>query len=130
MTALLRADWLRLRRRRDFWVIAIAVGLILGIGFLSNWRTEVQDPPPFNEAEFRQQAIDGGFFLDVPPEQLPAQIDAFVADMRASDEQNRIEWDRAQAINLQKYDIVQSPFTLIGSWSGACSRSARSVCSG
>ncbi|HEX2756201.1 MAG TPA: hypothetical protein VHM48_12090, partial [Candidatus Limnocylindrales bacterium] len=114
MTALLRADWLRFRRRRDFWIIAIAVALIGGIGFLASYRSEVQDPAPFNEAEFRQQAIDGGFFEGVPPEELQAQIDQFAADMRASDEQNRIEWDREQAINLQKYDIAQSPFTIIG----------------
>lgn len=115
MTALLRADWLRLRRRRDFWVIAIAVGLILGVGFLSNWRTDVQDPPPFNEAQFRQEMTDSGFLEGMTPDEGKVQLDAMIADVRSSEEQNRIEWDRAQAINLQKYDIVQSPFTLLGS---------------
>jgi ABC-type transport system involved in multi-copper enzyme maturation permease subunit len=112
---LLRADWLRFRRRRDFWVIGIAVALILGIGFLSSYRSDVQDPPPFNEAEIRQQfGFDSGFFDGIPEAEAKAQIDQMIADMRASDEQNRIEWERQQAISLQKYDILQSPFTIVG----------------
>ncbi|HEY3164922.1 MAG TPA: ABC transporter permease subunit [Candidatus Limnocylindrales bacterium] len=115
MRELLRADWLRFRRRRDFWVIGIAVALILGIGFLSSYRSDVQDPPPFNEAEIRQQfGFDSGFFDGIPEAEAKAQIDQMIADMRASDEQNRIEWERQQAISLQKYDILQSPFTIVG----------------
>jgi ABC-type transport system involved in multi-copper enzyme maturation permease subunit len=113
--ALLRADWLRLRRRRDFWVIAIGVCLIGGIGFLSSYRSDVQDPPPFDEAQYRQETIDSGFLDGVAPEDAAAQLDALVADAKRQDAENLAEWNREQAITLQKYDIVQSPFTLIGS---------------
>ena len=115
MKELLRADWLRFRRRRDFWVIGIAVALILGLGFLSSYRSDVQDPPPFNEAEVRQQfGFDSGFFEGVTEEEAKAEIDQMIADMRASDDANHIEWERQQAISLQKYDILQSPFTIVG----------------
>jgi ABC-type transport system involved in multi-copper enzyme maturation permease subunit len=115
MRQLLKADWLRFRRRRDFWVIGIGVALILGIGFISSYRSDVTDPPPFNEAEFRQQfGPDSGFFEGMPLDEANAQIEQMVADARASDEQYRQEWERQQAISLQKYDILQSPFTLVG----------------
>jgi hypothetical protein len=42
MKALLRADWLRLRRRRDLWLIFLAVWLIGGIGFISGYHTDAQ----------------------------------------------------------------------------------------
>jgi hypothetical protein len=113
--ALLRADWLRLRRRRDFWVIAIGVCLIGGIGFLSSYRSDVQDPPPFDEAQYRQETIDSGFLDGVAPEEASAELEALVADAKRQDAENLAEWNREQAISLQKYDIVQSPFTLIGS---------------
>ena len=115
MRQLLKADWLRFRRRRDFWVIGIGVALILGIGFISSYRSDATDPPPFNEAEVRQQfGIDSGYFNGVPPEDVEAQLEQIIADMRSSDEQNRQEWERQQAIALQKYDILQSPFTMVG----------------
>ena len=115
MTELLKADWLRFRRRRDFWVIGVGAAVILGIGFLSSYRSDVQDPPPFNEAEVRQQfGFDSGYFDGVTEEEAKAEIDQIIADMRAADEQNRIEWERQQAITLQKYDILQSPFTFVG----------------
>ncbi len=114
MRALLRADWLRFRRRRDFWIIAIAVGLIGGIGFLSSYRSDVQDPAPFNEAEYRQMLTDSGYFEGLTPEEIKADGDGMVADAKAQDAQSRIDWEAQQAVSLQKYDIAQSPFTIIG----------------
>ena len=114
MKALLRADLLRLRRRKDFWIIAIAVCLLGGISFLAAYRSEVQDPAPFNEARYRQDAIDSGFLEGLPPEEATADLEALVAEARASEAQQAIDWEAQQAIALQKYDIVQSPFTLLG----------------
>jgi ABC-type transport system involved in multi-copper enzyme maturation permease subunit len=115
MRALLLADWLRFRRRRDFWIIAIAVGVVGGISFISSYRSEAQDPPPFNEAEYRQQTIDSGFLVGLPPEEAVADLEALIADARASAAQADIEREAQQAIGLQKYDVLESPFTLIGS---------------
>jgi hypothetical protein len=112
--ALLRADLLRFRRRKDIWIIAIAVCLIGGISFVAGYRSEVQDPAPFNEAQYRQDAIDSGFLEGLPPEEATADLEALVAEARASEAQQAIDWEAQQAIALQKYDIVQSPFTLLG----------------
>jgi ABC-type transport system involved in multi-copper enzyme maturation permease subunit len=114
MKSLLRADLLRFRRRKDFWIIAIAVCLLGGISFLAGYRAEVQDPPPFNEAQYRQDAIDSGFLEGLPPEEATADLEALVAEARASEAQQAIDWEAQQAIALQKYDILQSPFTLLG----------------
>jgi ABC-type transport system involved in multi-copper enzyme maturation permease subunit len=114
MKALLRADVLRLRRRKDFWIIAIAVCLLGGISFLAGYRSEAQDPPPFNEAQYRQDTIDSGFLEGLPPEEATADLDALVAEARAGEAQQKIDWEAQQAIALQKYDIAQSPFTLLG----------------
>jgi hypothetical protein len=115
MRALLHADWLRFRRRRDFWIIAIAVGVVAGISFISSYRSEAQDPPPFNEAEYRQQTIDSGFLVGLPPEEAAGDLEALVADARANEAQADLDREAQQAIALQKYDVLQSPFTLIGS---------------
>lgn len=115
MTALLRADLLRFRRRKDFWIIAIAVAVIGGLSFLSSYRSEVQDPAPFNEAEYRQMTLDSGYFDGMSPAETAAGLEALVSDAKAQDAQSRIEWDAQQAVLLQKYDIAQSPFTLLGS---------------
>jgi hypothetical protein len=115
VSAMLRADLLRFRRRKDFWIIAIAVAVIGGLSFLASYRSEVQDPPPFNEAEYRQMTLDGGFFEGMTAEEAAANLEALVADAKAQDAQSRFEWDAQQAVLLQKYDIVQSPFTLLGS---------------
>lgn len=114
MKPLLRADLLRFRRRKDFWIIAIAVCLIGGISFVAGYRSEVQDPAPFNEAQYRQDAIDSGFLEGLPPEEATADLEALVAEARASEAQQAIDWEAQQAIALQKYDIAQSPFTLLG----------------
>jgi ABC-type transport system involved in multi-copper enzyme maturation permease subunit len=114
LKALLRADLLRFRRRKDFWIIAIAVCLLGGVTFLAGYRSEVQDPPPFNEAQYRQEAIDSGFLDGFSPEEAAANLEALVAEARASEAQQAIDWEAQQAIGLQKYDIGQSPFTLLG----------------
>jgi ABC-type transport system involved in multi-copper enzyme maturation permease subunit len=112
--ALLRADWLRLRRRRDLWIIFAAIGVLGAVSFLSGYRSDAEDPVPFNEAEFRQMQLDSGFFEGSTPEEIAMQMDAFVADMRASDEQSRVAWEEQQAISLQKYVFPQSILTVLG----------------
>ena len=114
MTALLRADWLRFRRRRDFWVIGIAVLVLSGLTFLAGYRSAAADPEYPGEAQIRQEARDFMFF-EGTPEEIAAQIDQYVADQTAMFDQQRAEWETQQAIALQKYAFPQSLFTLLGS---------------
>ena len=57
MKALLRADWLRLRRRRDLWIIAIAVCADRRLTFLAAYRSDASDPTWFitDPAQVRQE---------------------------------------------------------------------------
>lgn len=113
MKALLRADWLRLRRRRDLWIIFAAVFLVGGIGFITGYRTDVEDPPAFNLAEFEQQ-LDGGFFEGMTQEEINAARPQLIADAQAAQTANVAERDAAQLILLQKYELPQSFLTMIG----------------
>ena len=117
MRALLHADWLRFRRRRDFWVIGIAVLVIGGLGYLSSYRSEVSDPQYPDPAATRQEVISFSDFTGsgMTQSEIDAQIDQMVAEQLAQYDQARIDWEARQAIWLQKYDVAQSPFTLLGS---------------
>jgi ABC-type transport system involved in multi-copper enzyme maturation permease subunit len=117
MKALLRADWLRFRRRRDFWIIAIAVLVIGGVGYLSSYRSEVTDPQYPDAAAVRQEVISFSDFTGsgMTQAEIDAQIDQMVAEQVAQYDQARADWEAHKAIALQKYDVAQSPFTLLGS---------------
>ena len=114
MRALLHADWLRLRRRRDFWIIGIAVCVLAGLAFLGAYRSEVSDPVYPDAAEIRQEMIDFGFFEGTPDE-IAAQIDLNVADQLAMYAAQRDEGEAHQRISLQRFAFPQSLFTTLGS---------------
>jgi ABC-type transport system involved in multi-copper enzyme maturation permease subunit len=114
MTALLRADWFRLRRRRDLWIIAIAVLVVGGIGFLAGYRNDVVDPVLLNAAELRQEIIANSEFGGMTQAEIDALIDQWVAERLQSDADMARQWEASQAITLQKYDLGQSIFTVIG----------------
>jgi hypothetical protein len=115
MKALLHADWLRFRRRRDFWIIAISVLVIGGVGFLSSYRADVTDPQYPDAAAIRQEIRGFTDFEGMTQAEEDAQIDQMVAEQVAQYDQARIDWDIQQAISLQKYDVAQGPFTLLES---------------
>jgi ABC-type transport system involved in multi-copper enzyme maturation permease subunit len=119
MSALLRADWLRLRGRRDFWIIAIAVCVIALVSFLNSYHGDSSDPTWLtrDEAEIRQQILsfgDEGFFEGMTEAEKSAQIDSMVADQVASNQQELIDWEAQQRVTLQRYAFPQSIFTVLG----------------
>jgi ABC-type transport system involved in multi-copper enzyme maturation permease subunit len=117
MKALLRADWLRFRRRKDFWIIAIAVLVVGGVGFVSAYHTDSTDPTWLDQtpAEIREQYLGYGGFEGMTQAEIDAQVDQMVADQVAQQAQERADWEAQQAVALQKYDLAQTPFTLLGS---------------
>jgi len=114
--ALLRADWLRFRRRKDFWIIAIAVLVISGVQFVSAYHADATDPAWLDQtpAQIREQYLGFGF-EGMTQAEIDAQLDQMVADTIAQQAQERAGWEAQQAVALQKYDLVQTPFTLLGS---------------
>ncbi len=117
MRALLHADLLRFRRRRDFWIIGIAVLVIGGVGYLSSYRSEVTDPQYPDAAAVRQQVVSFSDFTGsgMTQTEIDAQIDQMVTEQLAQNDQQRADWEAHQAIALEKYDVAQSAFTLLGS---------------
>lgn len=69
MTGLIRAELLRLRRRRSLQVIVIAIPLLVGATFVLGYNS-LYEVPPFDEAAYRQELLDGGFGLGLPPGEL------------------------------------------------------------
>jgi ABC-type transport system involved in multi-copper enzyme maturation permease subunit len=114
VSALLRADWLRLRRRKDLWIIGIAVLVIGDLSFLAGYQSESSDPSFPDAAQMRQDAVDYGFF-EGTPEEIEFQIDQMVTESTTMFEQQRVEREAQQAIQLPKYAWPQSPFTIVGS---------------
>lgn len=118
MKALLRADWLRFRRRKDFWIIAIAVCLFSGISFLAAYRSDAAAPTRFSldPVQIRQEILfNTGFSGGMTQAEIDAQIDLMVADQLVQNQQQREEFERQQQVTLQKYDVSQSVFTILGS---------------
>ncbi len=115
MRALLRADWFRLRRRKDLWIMVIGVGLVAAFGFISGYRSDVADPPPFDQAQFEQMLDSGGFTIDgVAPGDLAQMRQQMIDEARASSQQQLADRNLQQLTDLQKYVFPQSIATVIG----------------
>lgn len=115
MSALLRADWFRFRRRRDFWVTLIGIAILATVTFLGAYRSVSADPPPFDQAEFEQMIDESGMFVGLTPaeaEQLRTQM---IADERAAQEQGALEREAQQQLELRRYSFPQSLLTILGS---------------
>lgn len=117
MTALLRADWLRFRRRKEFWIIAIAVCVFSGISFVAAYRSDAADPSWFSldPVQIRQEILGYTEFGGMTQAEIDAQIDQMVADQLIQNQQQSQEWEARQRVTLQKYDMSQSLFTILGS---------------
>lgn len=114
MKALLRADWLRFRRRRDFWVIAIAVCVIAGVSFLNGYKSDVEDPYLDDPAQLREMFASGFSSGGLTQAEIDAQLDQMVNDQLANERAQIDERNRQQLITLQAYAFPQSMFTAVG----------------
>jgi hypothetical protein len=114
MTTLLRADWLRLRRRFDVWAILVGILVIGAIGFLNGYKQDSTDPPLLSEAEIRQQVQEFVDFGGMTQEQIDAEIEGMIQSSLAQQEFERVAHEEQQVRDLQKYDVAQAPMTMIG----------------
>jgi hypothetical protein len=111
---LLRADWIRLHRRLDVWAILAGILVIGAIGFLNGYKGDSTDPPLLSEAEVRQQVTEFVDFGGMTQAEIDAQIEGMVRDGLAQQESERLVHEEQQQRDLQKYDLAQSPLTMIG----------------
>jgi ABC-2 family transporter protein len=115
MTALLRADWIRLRRRRDFWIILVAVLVMTSVSFVASYRSDSTDPPPFNQAEFEQMLRESGMYEGLSAEEAERERVRMVEEMRIQEEQNAAAVEAQQQLALRRYVFPQSLLTILGS---------------
>ncbi len=115
MRALLRADWLRLRRRIDLWIIVIGVLVIAGASFLNGYAGDVQDPPPFDRAAYTKELVDSGMFVGLTQAEQDEQLRQLIADAQAGAEAGNAQHETDQAVALQRYGMPQAPLTVLSS---------------
>lgn len=106
MMGLIRAEWLRLRRRRSLQVIVFAVPLLVALPFVLGYNS-IYDQPAFDEAAYRQELIDGGFGLGLPPEELEPLLQETIASQREMFEQMAGQTALLRATYAFPYSLVQ-----------------------
>lgn len=111
MNGLIRAEWLRFRKRRSLQVIVIAIPVLVTFFFIAGFASIEQPPPPFDEAAVRARLLaenfGGGEWL---PEELESLLDEAVEQERFYTEQNREQI----AIARSSYAFPQSIVTVFG----------------
>lgn len=109
MTGLMRAELLRLRKRRSLQVIVLAVPVLVGlltiIGYSSIYALE-----PFNETQYRQDLIDSGYTIGLPPDQADALLDEAMESQRQQYQQE-LEQEKT---NRAAYAFPRSLTTVLG----------------
>jgi hypothetical protein len=109
---LLRAELLRLRRRRSLQVIVLAVPLLVGVMFVLGYNS-IQDQPAFDAAAYRQELIDSGFALGLPPDQL----EPLLAEAIESRRQEMASVEESQRLTRATYVFPYSLVHILGSGS-------------
>ena len=111
MSGMLRAEWIRFRKRSSIQVIVLAVPLLAAFMFLSGYASVGPEPPPFDPAAVRAELIAQGYGVGLPPDELEKALDDAVEAQRFPVEQAR-EQNR---IARSWFAFPQGIVTLLGS---------------
>jgi hypothetical protein len=114
MRSLLRADRLRYRRRIELWLIGGAIVAFAAFGFVAGYRSDAMEPEWFTAERIRAEVVDGVDFSGMTEAEIEAEISRMVEEQLAFLEQDKQFFEENQALLLQKYDVAQSPFTIVG----------------
>ena len=110
MSGLFRAEWLRLRKRRSLQVIVVGVPLLIGVLFVLGY-SSIYRQEPFDAAQYRQQLIDEGFLVGMPPEEAEALLDETVEQARQSYAMS----EEAEALQRARFLFPYSLAQVLGS---------------
>ncbi len=110
MIGLMRAELLRLRRRRSLQAIVLAVPLIVGVLFVLGYNS-IQSQPPFDPAAYRQELIDEGFGAGLPADQL----EPLLADAIEAQRQQAAQQDESERLIRATYSFPASLVQVLGS---------------
>lgn len=109
MKGLFRAELLRLRKRRSLQVIVLAVPLlvavisVLGYNSIYDYESLQLDPE-----RYRQELIDSGYVLGLPPEEAEALLDQEVANYLLQMEQQAEQTRLARASFTFPYSLTMA----------------------
>src|SRR5437773_901838 len=106
----MRAELLRLRKRRSLQAIVLAVPLLVGVTFVLGYNS-IYEQPPFDEAAFRQELLDGGYGVGVPPEEL----EPILAEAIGSQRQMMAQVEESQRLVRATYVFPYSLVQVLGS---------------
>lgn len=109
MRGLLRAELLRLRKRRSLQVIVVSVVLLATFFFVASY-SSIFVPEPINAAEYRQMLIDEGVVAGLPPDEAEAMLDEIIRNELESYEM-MVE---SQALARAGYVFPYSLVTVLG----------------
>ncbi len=116
MMGMLRAELLRLRKRRTLQIIVFAVPLLAAVIMILGYNS-IYDPPPFDEAAYRQELIDEGYVVGVPPEEVDALIHDQIEGQRQMMGQVTEQARLARATFTYPYSLVlvlgSGPFVML-----------------
>ncbi len=111
MIGLLRADWIRFRRRRTVQFIVLAVPLLGAFLFVAGFRSTLAGlVPPFDAQSYRQELIDEGAVQGASPDEAGQMLDQLVESQREQMVQIRAQ----QELGLSRYAFPQSLLTILG----------------
>jgi hypothetical protein len=110
MTGLLRAEWIRFRKRRSVQVIVFAVPLLAAFLFVAGYGSVGAAPPPFDPAAVRADLIAQGYGQGLPPDQLEQALNDAVEAARFPAEQATEQY----RLRVSSFAPVQGVVTLLG----------------
>lgn len=106
MSPLLRAEWIRFRRRSSIQVIVLAVPALAAFMFLSGSAAVGPEPPPFDPAAVRAELIAQGYGQGLPPDQLEQALNDAVEAQRFPVELAREQYRLARSAFAFPHGIV------------------------
>jgi ABC-type transport system involved in multi-copper enzyme maturation permease subunit len=99
VSRLLRAEWIRFRRRSSIQVIVLAVPLLAAFMFLSGSASVGPEPPAFDPVAVRAELLAQGYGQGLPPDQLEQALNDAVEAQRVPVE-----------LALEQYRLARSAF--------------------
>jgi ABC-type transport system involved in multi-copper enzyme maturation permease subunit len=108
MNGLIRAEWLRFRKRRSLQVIVVAIPILITFFFIVGFASIERPPPPFDAAAVRARLLVENFGGSTGTPEFELLLDEAVEQERFYDEQNREQI----AIARSSYAFPQSVVTV------------------
>jgi ABC-type transport system involved in multi-copper enzyme maturation permease subunit len=111
VTGLLRAEWLRFRKRRALQILVIAIPVLIAFFYLAGFRNTTSYLPVFDEQMVRQQLVEEGALNGVPSDQVDEMVRQMIDSQRADYEQQLAQ------VRLQQsgFAFPQSLLVVLGS---------------